>query len=227
MTNSTCKKVISLLSLYIENKLSFEDKIFVENHLKKCSDCNEKYLEMKDVLKNLHFEYKKLVDEFQKIENDKIFSIREYENFYNNISPYIDDELCYDDSINFRKYLLKSKPARTELSLAYGLKNNIKISVADFKNNLNINFSNRIMKQIRKKQPESFEAIYTRTMYVLLFLISSLMLICFSVGFSYIQSAVNEKEKFSTIETVNIESENEFVEQNANLKSDLFSNLNQ
>lgn len=227
MINSTCKKVISLLSLYIENKLSVEDKFFVESHLKECSACNEKYLEMKDILKNLHFEYKKLVDEFQKIENDKIFSIREYENFHNNISPYIDDELCYDESINFRKYLLKSKPARTELSLAYGLKNNIKMSVADFKNSLNINFSNRIMKQIKNKKPESFETIYTRTMYVLLFLISSLMLICFSVGFSYIQSAVNTKEKFSTIETVNTESENEFVEQNANSKPDLFSNLKQ
>ena len=38
------------------------------------------------------------------------------ENFLENISPYIDDELCYDDSIKFRRYLLKSKQARTELA---------------------------------------------------------------------------------------------------------------
>ena len=64
--------------------------------------------------------------ELKKAESEKIFSIREYEAFHQNISPYIDDELCYEDSIKFRKYLLKSKSARNELASAYGLKNNIK-----------------------------------------------------------------------------------------------------
>ena len=31
---SVCKKVVSMLSLYVENKLDIEDKIFVENHFK-------------------------------------------------------------------------------------------------------------------------------------------------------------------------------------------------
>ena len=115
-----------MLSLYIEHKLCESDRLFVENHFFKCKSCYQKYLEMKEIINNLHFEYEKLLNEFDRIENDKMFNIREYETFYNNISPYIDDELCYDDRVKFRKYLLKSKPARVELSNAYILKNNIK-----------------------------------------------------------------------------------------------------
>ena len=114
-----------MLSLYIENKLNDKDKFFVENHFLSCINCYQKYLEMKKIMKNLHLEYQKLLDEFDKLESSQNFSIREYETFYNNISPYIDDELNYEESIKFRKYILKSKPARAELANAYKLKNNI------------------------------------------------------------------------------------------------------
>ena len=50
----------------------------------------------------------KIMDELKQKDSEKKFSIREYDTFYNNISPYIDDELCYEDSLKFRKYLLKS-----------------------------------------------------------------------------------------------------------------------
>ena len=82
MTNKMlCKKVISLLSLYIENKLDVEDKLFVENHFITCSDCYQKYLEMKEIMNNLHLEYQKLLNEFERIESNKMFNIREYETF--------------------------------------------------------------------------------------------------------------------------------------------------
>ena len=85
VNKSVCKKVISLLSLYIENKLDLEDRIFVENHFIDCSDCYQKYLEMKEIMNNLHFEYEKLLSEFERIETNKMFNIREYESFYKNI----------------------------------------------------------------------------------------------------------------------------------------------
>ncbi len=204
MENSVCKKVISLLSLYIENKLDIEDRILIENHFEICPDCYNKYLEMKEVMSNLHFEYEKLINEFDKIENGKMFNIREYESFYNNISPYIDDELSYNDSIKFRRYLLKSKPARNELANAYNLKNNIKHSVAIFKNNTNINFSKKVIKKLKNENHDSFDKIYQRAAIMLGIMVSALLFITMVMGFSYIsensmQTQANNTQPFSEI----------------------------
>lgn len=185
MNKFICKKVVSMLSLYIENKLDDEDKFFVENHFTICPDCYQKYIEMKDIISNLHFEYEKLIEEFDKIESTKMFNIREYESFYNNISPYIDDELCYNESIKFRKYLLKSKPARTELANAYNLKNNIRHSVAIFKDNVNVNFSRKVIKRLQNETPEPFEKIYKKAAVFIIVMVSTLLAVSLFVGFNF------------------------------------------
>ncbi len=185
MNSPVCKQVIAMLSLYIEDKLDEEDKFFVQEHFKVCPDCYNKYLEMKEIINNLHFEYQKLLNEFEKIESNQIFNIREYEVFYKNISPYIDDELSYDDSIKFRRYLLKSKPARAELAGAYGLKNNIKNSVTKYKNNLNINFSKSIIKQLQEENKDKFENVYKRAAVVLGLMITGLLFASAYMGYSY------------------------------------------
>ncbi|MBQ4122132.1 zf-HC2 domain-containing protein [bacterium] len=197
MISDECKKVTSMLLAYIEHKLSDEDRLFVENHFKSCSDCYTKYLEMKEIVKNLHFEYQKLLNEFEKIEASQVFNIREYETFYNNISPYIDDELSYDDSIQFRKYLLKSKPARTELANAYNLKNNIRHSTAMFKESLNVNFSKDIIKQLKTENRYTFDAVYRRAAVIIGIMLTTLIIISFLVGYSYVSDAVAKTDKVS------------------------------
>ena len=202
-----------MLSLYIENKLDDEDKFFVENHFKACSDCYNKYLEMKEIITNLHFEYEKLLNEFEKLETTQMFNIREYENFYKNISPYIDDELCYDDSIKFRKYLLKSKSARTELATAYSLKSNIKNSIAKYKDALNINYSKKIIKKLQEENKDSFENIYKRAAIVLGFMFTSLVFISLYLGFSYINKAYAiQPTKENVVQTMQFSSEDDLVE---------------
>lgn len=211
MKNSECKKVLSVLSLYIEDKLDDEEKFFVETHLFKCSDCYKKYLEMKSVIKNLHFEYEKLKDEFNRIESNNTFNIREYENFYNNISPYIDDELCYDDSIKFRKYLVNSKTARTELANAYGLRNNIKEAVNRLKNNTNINFSKKIIKQLKKDYNDPYETMYKKA-GILLFIMLSMLIILSAFSLSMINKA-NAKEFIKQpIKTFEFPNDEDFIE---------------
>lgn len=202
-----------MLTMYIENKLDDEDRFFVENHFQTCSSCYQKYLEMKKIINNLHFEYEKLLNEFEKLESDKIFNIREYEMFYKNISPYIDDELNYDESIKFRKYLLKSKSARGELANAYNLKNNIKHSVLLFKDNLNINFSKKIIKKLQTENKESFDVIYKKAAIVLGFMISTLIIIAVYISFSYLQDAfftsvANAKDT----ETIGFPIDNDWIE---------------
>ncbi len=210
--NSTCKKVVSMLSLYIENKLDLEDRIYVENHFVECSDCYQKYLEMKEIINNLHFEYEKLLSEFERIEANKMFNIREYEMFYKNISPYIDDELSYDESISFRKYLLKSKPARNELANAYGLKNNIKHSVADFQNGLNFNFSKKIVKQLKDENRGTFDSIYKRAAVVLGFMILSLAIISIFLGINYVNQSFARIPEEKIVKTIDIPNESDMVE---------------
>ena len=212
MDNPICRKVVSMMSLYIENKLDDEDKVFVEHHFSKCAECYQKYLEMKEVITNLHFEYEKLLSEFERIETNKMFNIREYEQFYKNISPYIDDELCYDDSIKFRKYLLKSKPARAELASAYGLKNNIKHSVAMFKDKVNINYSKKVIKRLLDENRDSFENVYKRAAVVLGFMISTLILVSLYVGFNYVNKSFAEDIKQNIVKSVTFPKDDEYVE---------------
>ena len=212
MENQICKKVASMLSLYIENKLDDEEKFFVENHFINCVSCYQKYLEMKKIVNNLHLEYKKLLDEFEKIESNQNFSIREYETFYNNISPYIDDELNYDESIQFRKYILKSKSARTELANAYKLKNNIKRSIAKLKDSSNINFSKRILKKLKEENKNTFDIIYQRAAIILGFTLSTIIIIGVYVSFNYIQEAFTQNGNKQVFQTIDFPKEKDWIE---------------
>ncbi len=213
MNKFVCKKVVSMLFLYIENKLDDEDRAFIENHFQYCPDCYNKYLEMKEIIKNLHFEYEKLLNEFERIESNQIFNIREYELFYKNISPYIDDELSYDDSIKFRKYLLKSKSARKELANAYGLKNNIKHSFDNFRDKLNINFSKKIVKKLQEENKYSFDSVYKRAAIVIGFMISTLILVSVYMGFSYMsESFAKNISEPQVIKTIDMPQDSEMVE---------------
>ena len=212
MNKSICKQIEGMLCLYIENKLSIEERIFVKKHFEQCPTCYKKYLEMKKIFKNLHNEYEKLMLELKKAESEKIFSIREYEAFHQNISPYIDDELCYEDSIKFRKYLLKSKSARNELANAYSLKNNIKYSINDFKDKLNINFSSKIINKLQGKNFDILEIIYPKTVILLSFLISTLILISIYLGFSYINETFAKDTDNSIVKSIEIPNEKNMIE---------------
>ena len=212
MDNPICKKVVSMLSLYIENKLDDVDRKFIEHHFSKCSECYQKYLEMHEIITNLHFEYEKLLAEFERIEANKMFNIREYEQFYKNISSYIDDELCYDDCIKFRKYLLKSKPARAELASAYGGKNNMGGSVAMFKDKINVNFSKKVINRLQSENKDSFENVYRRAAVVLGFMISTLIIVSLYMGFSYLNKSFAQDTKQDIVRCINFPKDDELVE---------------
>ena len=212
MNKSICKQIEGMLCLYIENKLSNEERFFVKSHFEQCPTCYKKYLEMKKIFQNLHNEYEKLMLELKKAESEKIFSIREYENFYKNISPYIDDELCYEDSIKFRKYLLKSKSARNELASAYDLKNNIKYSINDFKDKLNINFSNKIINKLQGKNFDILDFIYPKAAILLTFLISTLILVSIYLGFNYINEAFAKDTDNAIVKSIEIPNEKDMME---------------
>ena len=211
LDNRICKKVTSMLSAYIENKLNEEERLFIENHFSICKECRKKYYEMTEIIGSLHFEYEKMLNEFNKIEENKAFKIKEYETFYNNISPYIDDELCYEDSLKFRKYLLKSKSARDELSNVYLLKNNIKKSISDFMDKSNVNFSKKIIKKLKSENKYIIPNIYKKIAVIIGFIISVLTVLFIFIGFNHFKNYANAQEIKSVNNNIYYNDEN-FVE---------------
>ena len=104
---SVCRKVSSMLSLYIDNKLSVHDYAFIDEHLSQCDECYKKYLYLKSLIKSLKDSYKQVVELAQKKQKQATFSIREHEKFLDNLSPYVDNELDAQECFEFRKYLIK------------------------------------------------------------------------------------------------------------------------
>lgn len=125
---SVCRKVSSMLSLYIDNKLSVQDYAFIDEHLSQCDECYKKYLYLKSLIKSLKDSYKQVVELAQKKQKQATFSIREHEKFLDNLSPYVDNELDAQECFEFRKYLMKSKIAQRELKNTYILQKEMRMS---------------------------------------------------------------------------------------------------
>ena len=113
--NPICKKVSAILSLYIENNLTDKEKSFVEEHLKNCENCKNKYTYLKYLINDLKSSYKQIQELSLQKQNKLTYSINEHEKFLNNISPYVDNELNNQDCISLKKHLLKSSSAQKEL----------------------------------------------------------------------------------------------------------------
>ena len=121
-----CKQVSSMLSLYIDNKISFNERIQIKEHLTNCPDCRKKYMYLKSLIQNLQESYKQVMELSARKQKQKNFSIREHQKFMSQISPYVDNELTGDENFEFRKYLMKSKTAQKELKNTYIVQKHLK-----------------------------------------------------------------------------------------------------
>lgn len=185
---SDCRKISALLELYVENRLNSLEKSLVEEHLASCPECRDKYVRMKDAIKNLRTSYEHLLQEFEEIEKNKIFKVKEHEIFYANISSYIDNELSYNEAVDFRKYLLKSKPARKTLEEAYMLENNLKKTFTDYSNNLKINYAKKITDKLKSERKEPTDMVFKRMMITL-----GVLLLFMTAFFLYVTTTYNKQ----------------------------------
>ena len=147
-----CKKVSSMLSLYIDDKLDYQEYLFIEEHLTNCNECYKKYLYLKSLIKNLKDSYKQILELAAKKQKQKTFSIREHEKFMRQISPYVDNELNAQDCFEFRKYLMKSKSAQKELKNTYIIQKEMKKAFDAAKKNFSPTVSRSVIKTIRNRQ---------------------------------------------------------------------------
>lgn len=145
-----CKKVSSMLSLYIDDKVTEQERFFIEDHLSQCKECHKKYVYLKSLIKNLKDSYKQIVDLALKKQKQESFSIREHEKFLENISPYVDNELSALECFEFRKYLIKSKSAQKELKNTYLLQKNLRLAFDKTGKKASFNVTPTIMKDIKQ-----------------------------------------------------------------------------
>ena len=147
-----CKKVTSMLSLYIDNNLSTNEMFFIKEHIAICPACRKKYLYLKSLIKNLQDSYKQFVELSEKKRKKNNFSIKEHEKFISQISPYIDNELEPNECFEFRKYLMKSKNAQKALKNTYIIQKNIKYAFNTIKKQASPQITQKVLKQINNNQ---------------------------------------------------------------------------
>ncbi len=144
-----CKKIASMLSLYIDNKVSLQESSFIEEHLSNCKECQKKYLYLKSLIKDLKASYKQVLELTMKKQQQKLFKIREHEKFLENISPYVDNELDAKECFEFRKYLMKSKNAQRELKNIYVLQKKMKLAYDNTKKSVHTKISKKVINTIK------------------------------------------------------------------------------
>ena len=154
VNKDVCKRISSMLSLYIDNRVTYPQRAFIEEHLSTCKECYKKYLYLKSLIKDLKDSYKQVLEVAIKKQKQQTFSIREHEKFLSNLSSYIDNELEAKECFEFRKYLIKSKSAQKELKNTYRIQKEMRISFDKRKKEINTDFSITITDKIRNQKNE-------------------------------------------------------------------------
>ena len=131
----TCNQVIALIGFYLENKLTPKLKKHIENHLQICPKCKELYM-------NTIAKSKKKTD-FENNIQDK-----QYQNFKNNLSAYIDNELDAKENLRIKKMVITNPTARKEMEKMYNLKQIMHNSYEKFKNEMKQDYTRTIMNKL-------------------------------------------------------------------------------
>ena len=146
----TCAQMDVLLSFYVEGDLSKALKIKVEEHLKKCPVCREKY----EIIKTMIQDLETSVEEREEIYSSKAGS--QYRIFQNNLSAYIDNELPADESIKIKKYTINNKQARKELEDTYNIRRLMSESFNKTKLDAKQDFVRNVLRQLNPNEDYSF-----------------------------------------------------------------------
>lgn len=127
----TCEQVLSLMSFYFENKLSEKLKFSIETHLNNCKKCRAIYSTQKADLSLL---------------SDKYFDDSGY---FEKLSAYIDNELCYDEALKMRKIAISNPAVRNDLEMMYRFRNLLNDSVNRTKNLCRKDYAKNIINEIK------------------------------------------------------------------------------
>ncbi len=108
--NLTCNQVISVLNLYVENKLSKTISEYVKKHLKNCASCQKKYNELKSIIEQ--YTVPSSNEDSEKLSDDMLISL----------SAYVDNELNNNENIKIKKVTISNPIVRKKLESMYSFK---------------------------------------------------------------------------------------------------------
>ena len=143
MQELNCTQVITLLTFFIDEKLTPKLMEQIEFHLTICPECRKKYLQLQKIFNNYE-EIKSKIDNYDEgyqnnPEND--YKKEQYENFKNNLSAYIDNELSDKDNIKIKKISITNSKARKELEDMLSFQQLLKNAFTKTKNSFKEDFA--------------------------------------------------------------------------------------
>lgn len=171
----TCNQVSALLSFYIEGKLNEKLKQYVEFHLNICPKCREKYKNLKNIF-NKTIRNQNNSKEIS--DDDNQFITKQYKEFKNNLSAYIDNELEDEENMKIKKITISNPLARQDLEEIYTYKkllyNAFEKTRNDFKDDYTKSVIDNIAKQTIQYKSDPFIKIITAFALTIIVLILGL-----------------------------------------------------
>ncbi len=151
MQELNCEQVVTLLTFYIEGKLSRKLSENVEHHLSMCPSCKEKYIKLSKILEN-YAGIKNKINEDEIVINEEEFNTPQYQVFRDNLSAYIDNELSDDDNLKIKKIAIANPLARKDLENIYYFKQILQSSFNKTKNSMKQDYTKKTLSQLYPSQ---------------------------------------------------------------------------
>lgn len=148
MTNElTCNQVIALMSFYVEDKINQKLKKYVDEHLKKCPKCREIYMQSKKIVNHIL-----TLGDFS---DEKPYQTKQYEDFKQKLSEYVDNELDETESLRIKKISISNPLARKDLENIYTFKKMLHNSFEKTKADFKYDYSKQIITSLNKKDEKN------------------------------------------------------------------------
>lgn len=160
-----CRRVSATLSLFIDNKVTYQERAFIEEHISNCKECYKKYLYLKSLIKDLKDSYKHILELTQKKQEQKMFSIRAHERFLDALYPYVDNELSMSENQEFRKYLATSKNAQRQLKNVYSLQKELKGSFDKTKKSFHKDLSSIVVNSVKRRHSSVHNLLLSNSLF--------------------------------------------------------------
>ena len=157
MQELKCSQVISLLTYYIEGKLTLPMCQSIEFHLSTCVDCRKKYLKLKQILSNYSDIKNKIEEDDDESTDEELYNTHQYKVFKNMLSAYVDNELSDSENLRIKKIAIANPLARRDLENIYAFKQLLQTSFEKTKSDMKYDFVKNTLKQLPPRRSESYK----------------------------------------------------------------------
>lgn len=165
MQELNCNQVITLLTFFIEGKLSRQLSANVEYHLSTCKNCREKYMKLRKILQN-YSEIKKKINDDEPTFIEEDYKTPQYKVFKENLSAYVDNELSNDDNIKIKKIAIANPLARKDLEEIYSFKQLLQSSFNRTKNNMRYDYSKKTLNKLSIQNDDTCDDFFNQIMSI-------------------------------------------------------------